>query len=278
MPMRRLDMRVPILVVALLASPSLVQADAAALMAPGMALAQPTLLSGTIGKAPVMMSLSNDKGRLFGWYVYLRAGKMIELTGAQTADGAYRHDEFPLDQTKPKKTGVFTGTVAHGHWTGTWRKPEGGPGVSVDLSENHATLADASMNLQCSATLTGKTSGGTYRYSLALAMADGTPRTFSLAQQSTAGGDGCAIDLKDLKPVKSRAGLLLQTDDLAEDKSPRCTIRLVGIGDYLYVLVGDAMSAHNDCRGGEEVAYCGIRQDWADMIVDRKTSTCRPVK
>ena len=86
------------------------------------------------------------------------------------------------------------------------------------------------------------------------------------------------IALDDLKPVKSDVGLLLQTGDLAEDKMPRCTIRLIEAGDYLYVQIGDASAGRNDCRGGEEGAFCSPHQFWADMIVERKSSNCQPVE
>jgi hypothetical protein len=250
------------------------------LVVPTVASAQPALLSGTIGKAPVMLSLTNDNGRLYGWYVYLRVGKGIRLEGTVNAAGAFTLDEFPLDDPR-KKTGVFVGTVAQGRWTGIWRKPEGGSEVNVDLSENHSTLAESNIDLQCAATRTDKKFGSISKYTLALGLTNGAMRKLSLAQNITSksGGDqGCMIDLGDLKRAKSDVGLLLQTDDLAEDKTPRCTIRLIEVGNYLYVQIGDATAGHNDCRGGEEVAYCSPPQFWADMIIDRKSSTCQPVE
>ncbi len=250
------------------------------LVVPTLASAQPALLSGTVGKAPVLLTLTNDNGRLYGWYIYLRVGKGIRLEGTLNAAGRFTLDEFPLDDPG-KKTGVFAGTVAQGRWTGMWRKPEGGSDLAVDLNENHATLADSNINLQCAATRTDKRFGNISKYALTLGVTNGAIRKLSLAQNTTSksGGDqGCMIGLDDLKPVKSDVGLLLQTDDLAEDKTPRCTIRFIDVGDYLYVQIGDATAGHNDCRGGEEVAYCSPRQFWADMIVDRKSSTCRPVE
>ncbi|MGY8666718.1 hypothetical protein Q3C01_30790 [Bradyrhizobium sp. UFLA05-109] len=250
--------------------------------APTVVLAEPALLSGTIGKAPVMLSLTNDNGKLHGWYVYLRVGKQIRLEGKLNADGAFTLEEFPLDDPKQQKsTGVFAGTVAQGRWTGLWHKPEGGSEVSVDLGENHSTLANSNIDLSCAATKTDKRFGYTYKYTLALALANGAMRKFSLAQKSTSrsGVDqGCMIDLGDLKPIKSDVGFLLGTGDLAEDGTPRCTIRLIEVGNYLFVRIGDVTAGRNDCRGGDEVMYCSPRQDWADMIVDRKSSVCQPVE
>ncbi len=251
-------------------------------LAPMVASAQPALLTGTIGKAPVMLSLTNDNGRLTGWYVYLRVGKEIRLEGTLNAGGAFALDEFPLDDPKQqKKTGVFAGTVTQGRWTGSWHKPEGGSRMNVDLSENHSTLANSNINLQCAATRTDKRFGYTYKYTLSLALANGAMRKFSLAQQSTSKSgerQGCMINLGDLKTVRSDAGFLLQTDDLAEDKTQRCTIRFIEAGTYLFVQIGDVTAKENDCRGGEEVMYCSPRQYWADIIVDRKASACQPVE
>jgi hypothetical protein len=250
-------------------------------VAPTVASAQPTLLSGTIGTAPVMLSLTNDNGRLSGWYVYLRVGKEIRLEGKLDADGAFALDEFTLNDPKQQKTGAFSGTVTQGRWTGIWHKPEGGPEVNVDLSENHSTLANSNIDLNCAATRTDKRFGYTYKYALTLALANGATRKFSLAQHSTSksGEDhGCMIGLDDLKPARSDVGFVLRTGDLAEDRTPRCTIRLFAAGDYLFVQIGDVTAKANDCRGGEEVAYCSPGQYWADMIVDRKSSVCRPVE
>lgn len=250
-------------------------------MASGITLAEPTLLSGSIGKAPVVMSLSNDNGQLTGWYIYLRVRKGIRLEGTLKAGGTYSLDEFPMDAPRQRKTGVFTGTVVQGHWTGTWRKPEGGGEAVVDLSENHSTLAGANIHLKCAAARSDKRFGYSYTYSLVLAMDKGAMRTFSLDQQSTSkSGEvhGCSIGLPDLKPARSDAGFLLQTDDLAEDKTRRCTIRLFEVGNYLYVQVGDMTTEHNDCHGGDEVMYCSPSQSWADMVVDQKASTCEPVE
>ncbi len=87
----------------------------------------------------------------------------------------------------------------------------------------------------CAATRIGKRFGNISRYTLNLTVANGAVCKLSLAQQITSksGGDlGCMIGLDDLKPVKSDVGLLLQIDDLAEDKTPRCTIRLIEAGNY----------------------------------------------
>jgi hypothetical protein len=250
--------------------------------APAGVLAQPTLLSGTIGKAPVMLSLNDDNGRLSGWYVYLRVGKQIKLAGTRKADGAFALEEFAVDDPKQRKrTGYFAGAVAQGRWTGTWHKPEGGADVNVDLSENHATLANSNIDLKCAATRTDRRSGDTAKYTLALTLANGAMSRFSMAQHITARSgvdNACMMDLGDLKPLRSDVGLLLGTSDLAEDGTPRCTIRLIEAGDYLFVQIGDVTAKDNDCRGGEEIAYCSPRQYWADLIVDRKSSACQPVE
>lgn len=51
-----------------------------------------------------------------------------------------------------------------------------------------------------------------------------------------------------------------------------------GAGDYLDAKIGDSGQDGNDCHGGDAAMYCSPRSFRADMIFDRKVSTCRPVE
>lgn len=51
-----------------------------------------------------------------------------------------------------------------------------------------------------------------------------------------------------------------------------------GAGDYLDAKIGDSGQDGNDCHGGDAAMYCSPRGFRADMIFDRKASTCRPVE
>jgi len=53
----------------------------------------------------------------------------------------------------------------------------------------------------------------------------------------------------------------------------------IGAGACLHAAIGDTTEGeHNDCRGGDDAMYCSPRSFWTDMIVDRKSRTCRPVE
>ncbi|HEY4141639.1 MAG TPA: hypothetical protein VGM57_09515, partial [Pseudolabrys sp.] len=57
-----------------------------------------------------------------------------------------------------------------------------------------------------------------------------------------------------------------------------CTLRVVGTADYLYVQVGDFTEPKNDCRGIGSTMFCSPRGGWGDLVVDRKTQSCRAVQ
>jgi hypothetical protein len=104
-----------------------------------------------------------------------------------------------------------------------------------------------------------------------------------LGETSKEGDDqSCSVGLGDLKQVPSDAGILLRgksTEALEATNTQRCTIRIVGEGDALYVEVGDADGGGNDdCKGSGDAMFCSPRSFWTDMIVDRRTQTCKSVE
>lgn len=246
-------------------------AAAFVMAAVSVAAAEPVTLTGTIGNAPVVLTLDESEGKLEGWYLYLRIGKQIRLEGRR--DGTtFAFDEFP-EPGKPK-TGSFAGAIAQGRWTGTWQKPAGGPPLAVALAEESAALSSASINLSCRTRKDELQFGYSYRYDLSLSLKKGAVAKFTMSQRATskAGDDqGCEISLDDLKQVPSKSSILLRARDGGDNA---CTIRLVGVGDYVYAHVGDG----NDCRGGEGVAYCSPRSFWSSMVINRKSNTCKPVE
>ena len=239
------------------------------------AAAERLTLSGTVGTAPVLITLDDDQGKLAGWYVYLRVGKQIRLEGRRTDGGGFTLDEF----TGSAKTGGFAGTVAPAGWTGVWRKAKGSPALPVALAENRQPLGDLTGTFRCKAHKTDRQFGYRYSYDLHLQVTKGTVGRLDLSQRATtkAGDDqGCALGLDDLTQMPSPAGLLLKAD--GDGDRSRCTVRVIGAGDYLYVKIGDSGQGGNDCHGGDAAMYCSPRSFWADMIFDRKASTCKPVE
>lgn len=249
------------------------------LAAPQFASAHPLYLTGTIGAAPVLLMIERNDEAVSGWYLYLRQGKQIRLEGKVAADGAFTLDEFsgPASQ----KTGQFDGRIARGQWTGVWRKPALPATLPLRLTESADTLAGLTGRFTCATKKVDRAFGYTYRHSMKLQVTRGAVKAFDIkrGETGTHGEDqACIVALSDMKQEKSDAGILLRSSGSAADSGPRCTIRIVGAGDFLYVQMGDWTESGNDCRGDDGAMYCSPRSFWADMIVNRKTRACVSVE
>lgn len=249
------------------------------LAAPTLAFAHPLYLSGTIGTAPVLLMVERNDDALSGWYLYLRQGKQIRLEGKVAADGAVTLDEFSGPQSK--KTGRFDGRIASGTWTGTWRKPEQQATSLFRFGEASDALSGLSGRFVCATKKVDREFGYTYRHTLKLQVSRGAVKAFDVVRGAT-GSHGedqaCTIALGDLKQERSDAGILMRSNGSGAATGSRCTIRLIGAGDYLYVQMGDWTESGNDCRGDDGAMYCSPRSFWADMIVHRTTHACVSVE
>lgn len=134
-------------------------------------------------------------------------------------------------------------------------------------------------DIVCTARKTDRRFGYRYRYDVTLSVRDGRVRRFNLSQRATSkdsDDQGCAIGLDDLTQEPGEGGIVLRTGE--GDAKPRCTIRITAEGRQIRVRIGDSAEEGNDCRGGDNVMYCSPRSFWADVVIDRKTSACRPVE
>lgn len=134
-------------------------------------------------------------------------------------------------------------------------------------------------DIVCTARKTDRRFGYRYRYDVTLSVRAGQVRRLALSQQATSkdGDDqGCAIGLDDLKQETGDGAIVLR--DAEGNTKPRCTIRITTEGQQIRIRIGDAAEEGNDCRDGDNVMYCSPRSFWADVIIDRKTSACRPVE
>ena len=250
-----------------------------ALAAPTPAAAHPLYLTGTIGTAPVLLMIERSDEVLSGWYLYLRQGKQIRLEGRVAADGAFTLDEFsgPASQ----KTGQFDGRIAQGQWSGNWRKPDQQASLPLRLSESADVLSSLTGRFACATKKLDREFGYSYRLTLSLRVARGEVKAFDVRRGET-GSHGedqaCIIALSDVKQEKSDAGILMRSKGSSPETGPRCSIRVIGAGDYLYMQMGDWTESGNDCRGDDEAMYCSPRSFWADMIVNRKTRACITVE
>ncbi len=244
------------------------------------AVAHPLYLSGTVGAAPAFFMLEQDKDDVTGWYLYLRVGKEIRLSGTRKADGS-----FVLEETAPdnRKTGTFNGKVGQGRWQGTWRKAADAPALAFSLKEENDTLGTLNGRFRCTTRKVDKQFGYTYSYSLDLAASKGEVRKLTIASEATSRYDQhrCAIALRDLAQVSSDVGILLRAEgdtDAQQANAQRCSIRIVGAGGYLYVRIGDTTESGNDCKGAGDSMFCSPRGSWTDLIVDRATQACKAVE
>lgn len=141
-------------------------------------------------------------------------------------------------------------------------------------------LRRLSVDVACSATKTDRRFSYRYRYDVTLSVHQGTVRRLKLSQRATSkdGDDqGCHIDLADFKQEAAKGAIVLREAD-GDGEKPRCTVRITAEAKQIRIKIGDASEAGNDCRGGDNVMYCSPRAFWADMVVDRKSSACRPVE
>lgn len=154
-----------------------------------------------------------------------------------------------------------------------WAAPTNNP----DSNNARRLTAD----IVCAARKTDRQSGYRYRYDVTLSVRQGTVRRLKLSQRVTSKqGDeqGCQIDLKDLKQTEADGAIMLRESNVDEGDKPRCTVRITTDNQHIRIKIGDTAGERNDCRGGDTVMYCSPRAFWADMIVDRKSSACRPVE
>jgi hypothetical protein len=261
-------------------------------------LAETIYFFGKIGNVPVGGHLERVETVISGWYFYYSNAKMIRLEGKIDPQGSFQIEE----SVDYKKTGIFKGNVHQGKWTGTWQKPAGGASLPFLLQENRDLLKNLKGEYRCAAQERDAKFHYTYKWELTLNIVDGVVKKFESTQGSY--GDNkdeqiCFIDLKDLEQVPSEAGILLQvkgeetqaeeaksTDskaDVAEsdeagDEEQRCTIRILGDGDVLWIVFGDKSGDSNICRNTGSAMFCSPRAFWNDLLVDRKTQKCKALK
>ena len=240
-----------------------------ALLVPSSALARSLYLTGDIGSAPVLLKIQKEGTALTGWYFHFRNGKEIRLEGKIEENGAFEISEYAVGN---KKTGSFKGNAADGQWRGTWRKTAGGPALSINLRENNDALD--STQVACLTRKTDKQSGYSFSTAMHLTVDNGMVTRFAMtsAARSAADEQQCTLDSASLTQVQSEAGLLLQAKEASNER--KCSVRIVGTPDHLYVALGDSSEPGNDCKGAGNTMFCSPRGAWNTLVVDRKKGTC----
>jgi hypothetical protein len=241
------------------------------------AAAQPIQLSGTIGALPVFVDLSRNGDAVSGWYFYLKVGKQLRLAGKLDHNGFFQLEEYTANTNT--RTGSFSGRVKDGKWLGTWRNAAGKAPHDLALADVRDTPEDG--RFKCSTKRSDREFGYTYTHSIDLSLSKGRVKRLSLSRDvSSDQGDeqSCQIALGDLNQLRSQAGILLRAKGDHRGNEQHCTIRILPAGDYLVIKTGDASQTGDDCRGVSDTMFCGPRAMWTDLIVNRKTQSCRPVQ
>jgi hypothetical protein len=247
------------------------------LLIPQISVADTTYLFGKIGTFPVGAFIERNGNSLSGWYFYKSQARLIRLEGDIDSKGAFRIREL----TNYKETGIFGGSAGKGRWTGTWRKNADSKPLPFYFEENRSQVRSITGQYECAASERDAKFGYTYRWELKLSMAGGAVTKLASTQGSH-GDRGeeqyCSIDLKDLQPIPSESGMLLQfRDDDSGGDGTKCRVRILGDADTLWVRFGDS-SDPNECRYAGSTMLCSPRAFWNDIILDRKTKKCRALK
>jgi hypothetical protein len=238
--------------------------------------AQPILLSGSIGKAPVFLDLDRTGDTVSGWYFYLKVGKQLRLEGKVDRSGLFDLQEYAASTNS--RTGSFKGRIKDGHWTGTWTNAAGKKSFPVVFDEIRGTLKNADGRLACVVRTRDEDFGTRTRQSLDLTLKGGRVKALKLAlSEKMEGGDeqNCRLALSDLRQVPGSVGITLKARGGSEH---RCTVRLLPAGDYLVARIGDPTQANDDCRGAGAAQFCSPRAFWLGLAINRATQTCKQVK
>lgn len=244
------------------------------------AQAEPLYLSGTVGKAPVLVTVERKGSEVSGWYLYLRHGKQIRLEGNVEANGALTLREYSPGGSAV--TANFSGTVRGTTWSGTWKAVRGQAPVAFALNENLGMPVAWNGNFSCSGRQVDGELGWTFTQSMKVSLARGNVTRLE-ASHSAVSLDGdeqlCGIKLGDMDRTASRTGVLFRAKgDTPGSEGGHCSVRLVAIGDYLYLQMGDFTEDGNDCRSSGDTMYCTPRGNWNDLILNRKTGACTMVQ
>jgi hypothetical protein len=251
----------------------------AALLFAGAATAQPILLTGTIGKAPVFLELDRTGDTVSGWYFYLKVGKQIRLDGKLDPNGLFDIQEYTASTNT--RTGAFKGRVKNGHWTGTWTSAARKTSLAIAFDDVRGALKDADGRLACSVRSRDTAFGSRSKQSIDLTLKSGRVKALTLSlDEKTEGGDrqSCRLGLSDLKQLPAKVGVLLKARSDRPGGEHHCTVRLLAAGDYLVARIGDSSQENDDCRGAGNTQFCSPRAFWLGLVVNRNSQTCRQVK
>lgn len=240
------------------------------------ASADPVVLYGTVGTAPVYVTVDRSDNTVTGYYLYMKVGKQIELRGKIDRSGIFTLDERLENNTH---SGSFVGTAKNGHWSGTWKNGAGKNPLPFALDEVKSKLAEVSGHYKCALKWRDKAFDGIFNNDLDLTLDKGKLKRFAMSEGSTAvDGDeqSCQIDLSQLKPIATPLGIRFRAKSDSPNGPEHCTFRIVAAGDYLVVEPGSDEDG-DSCKSTGDEMFCSPRGAWSPMVLNRTTQTCKNV-
>lgn len=247
---------------------------AALVLMASAATAQPILLAGSIGKAPVFLDLDRTGDTVSGWYFYLKVGKQLRLEGKVDQGGLFDLQEFVADTNS--RTGSFKGRIKDGRWTGTWTDVARHKSFPIVFDEVRGSLKNADGRIACTVRAEDPDFGTKTRQSIDLTLKGGRVKALTLDLSEKGGEDqSCHLGLADLRQMPAGVGITLKARGGGEH---RCSVRLIPAGDYLVARIGDPSQANDDCRGAGTAMFCTPRAFWLGLAVNRTNQTCKQVK
>lgn len=251
----------------------------AGLLLAGVAQAEPIALYGTIGGKPVFLDLSHNGDTVSGWYFYLKAGKQQRLDGKLSPKGFFDIQEYTASDNS--RSGSFRGRVRDGQWSGVWKNAAGKRAQPVAFAPIKGNLKDADGRYRCTARRKDTSIGFSLSHSLDLTLAKGRVKTLTLSRRVRSDGDpaqSCTLTVRDLKQVSAPVGIEMRARGDTPDGKQHCTLRIIGAGDYLLIRPGQASQAGDDCRAAGSSHFCTPDGFWSDLVVNRKTQSCKSVE
>lgn len=98
------------------------------------------------------------------------------------------------------------------------------------------------------------------------------------AKPEEAKSDGSGADGATAEEAKSNDSKADEAEsDEAGDEEQRCTIRILGDGDILWIRFGES-GGSDICRNTGSAMFCSPRAFWNDLFVDRRTQKCKALK
>ncbi|MDR3527432.1 MAG: hypothetical protein P4L57_09140 [Rhizomicrobium sp.] len=235
-----------------------------------VAAAEPITLSGSIGGKAVFFDVNRNGDTVSGWYFYLKAGQQIRLDGKIDHHGFFDIQEYSAASNS--RTGALGGRIKDGHWAGKWNSAGGQAPRTLSLDPLKDNLKTANGRYHCIARRQDDDFGTALNHSLDLTLAKGRVTGLALSRSQHTGDEApqrCALTARDLKQIPARVGIALRT----RRDGGRCTLTILGAGDYLVVRPG---AAGEDCRAGTK--FCTKDAFWTPLVLNRKTGRCVSVE